>query len=243
MTAHVAIIGAGGLGGPVAYALSAAGCALTICDHDVVELSNLQRQVQFRTRDTGRRKVDALTDELIRRGHERGRLRVFAERFTATSASAILPRDVDLIVDGSDNFETKFAVNDQAMARGLPFVIGSALGYSGQILGMVPGAGGRGCYRCLFEEPPPGRDAEGASCAEAGVLGAVVAVIGGLMARVALALARGRMQPGEGVAGSGLWVFDDLRALASPRWVREVSFLSRSGCPACASLPRRGRSD
>jgi adenylyltransferase/sulfurtransferase len=236
MSARVAIIGAGGLGGPVAYALSAAGAHLTLCDHDIVELSNLQRQVQFATADIGRAKVEALAGELCRRGHPRARLRLVAERFTAGSADAILD-DIDVVVDGSDDFATKFAVNDQAMARGLPFAIGSVLRYSGQILALQPGARVRGCYRCLFEEPPPDEDAdEGASCAQAGVLGAVVAVIGGLLARAALALARGQI-PFCGPAGGALWVFDDLRAARPQGPARQLAYAPRPGCPACASIP------
>jgi molybdopterin/thiamine biosynthesis adenylyltransferase len=239
MSARVALIGAGGLGGPVAYALSAAGAHLTLCDHDTVELSNLQRQVQFATADIGRAKVEALAGELCRRGHEPARLRLVTERFTARSADAILG-EVDVVVDGSDDLATKFEVNDQAMARGLPFAIGSVLRYSGQILALYPAARVRGCYRCLFEEPPLDAEAagvdEGASCADAGVLGAVVAVIGGLLARAALALARGQI-PFCGPAGGALWVFDDLRAARREGPARQLAYAPRPGCPACASMP------
>lgn len=245
MSARVAIIGAGGLGGPVAYALAAAGAHLTLCDHDTVELSNLQRQVQFATADIGRAKVEALAGELERRGHSRARLRLIADRFTADSADDILG-GIDVVVDGSDDFATKFAVNDQAMARGLPFAIGSVLRYSGQILALHPGlaaaqATARGCYRCLFEEPPQSSEAadavEGASCAEAGVLGAVVAVIGGLLARAALALARGQAPLG-GPAGGALWVFDDLRSPGPGSFARRLDYGPRPGCPACACTNR-----
>lgn len=224
--ARIAVIGTGGLGGPVAYALAHAGARLLICDDDIVDLSNLQRQVQYSTRDIGRLKVEALADELVRRGHSRGDVQIVSKRFDADSAPRLM-QDVDVIVDGSDNFATKFEVNDQAMAVGTPFVIGSVARYSGQIMAIAPGshhptASRGGCYRCLFEEPPAAGDAE--TCADAGVLGAAVAVIGGLMARAALALARG-----DDPLGGALWVIDDLRAPA----VREVRFSPRSTCAAC----------
>ncbi len=244
---HAAIIGAGGLGGPVAYALAQAGLRLTLVDHDIVELSNLQRQVQFRTADTGRRKVEALADELVRRGCARDRIRPLALRFGPDTAAAVLD-GVNLVLDSSDDFATKFAVNDHAVGAGLPFVIGSVLRYGGQVFALDPagpngpngpngmsglhGTSGsvrhRGCYRCLFEEPPAGDDA-GPTCADAGVLGAAVAVIAGHAARAALALA-GPRRDRDMLAGGGLWIFDDVR---TPERVRHVQFASRPTCPAC----------
>jgi molybdopterin/thiamine biosynthesis adenylyltransferase len=229
---HAAVIGAGGLGGPVAQALAHAGWRLTLVDHDRVELSNLQRQIQFRTADIGRLKVQALADELARRGCERGRLRPLAVRFDAGTAQAVLD-GVDLVVDGSDDFATKFAVNDHAMAAGLPFVIGSVVRYSGQVFALDPVWAGpaAGCYRCLFEDPPGAGDA-GPTCADAGVLGAAVAVIAGHVARAALSLHRGRRDQDMLASGprGGLWVFDDVRTLER---VRHVRFASRPTCPAC----------
>lgn len=232
---HAAIIGAGGLGGPLAYALAQAGLRLTLVDHDTVELSNLQRQIQFRTADIGRRKVEALADELVRRGCARDRIRPLALRFDPDTAAAVLD-GVDLVLDGSDDFATKFAVNDHAVAAGLPFVIGSVLRYGGQVFardlaGPNDTSGSvrhRGCYRCLFEEPPAGDDA-GPTCADAGVLGAAVAVIAGHAARAALALA-GPRRDRDMLAGGGLWIFDDVR---TPERVRHVQFASRPTCPAC----------
>lgn len=235
---HAAIIGAGGLGGPLAYALAHAGLRLTLVDHDTVELSNLQRQIQFRTADIGRRKVEALAGELVRRGAAPDRVRPLALRFDAGTAGTALD-GVDIVLDGSDDFATKFAVNDHALAAGLPFVIGSVLRYGGQVFALdTAGAAApagpaevvrhRGCYRCLFEEPPAGDDA-GPTCADAGVLGAAVAVIAGHAARAALALA-GSRRDRDMLAGGGLWIFDDVRA---PERVRHVQFASRPTCPAC----------
>jgi molybdopterin/thiamine biosynthesis adenylyltransferase len=234
---HAAVIGAGGLGGPIALALAHAGWRLTLVDHDRVELSNLQRQIQFRTADIGRLKVQALADELARRGCERGRLRPLAVRFDADTAQAVLD-GVDVVLDGSDDFATKFAVNDHAMAAGLPFVIGSVVRYGGQVFALAPvdpmdpaWAGPEGCYRCLFEDPPGPEDA-GPTCADAGVLGAAVAVIAGHAARAALSLHRGRRGQ-DMLAGRlwcGLWVFDDVRTLER---VRHLRFASRPTCLAC----------
>lgn len=227
---HATLIGAGGLGGPIAYALAHAGWRLTLVDHDVVALSNLQRQVQFCSADIGRPKVEALTDALARRGCER--VRALSVRFDAATAATALD-GADIVIDGSDDFATKFAVNDHAMAAGLPFVIGSVLRYGGQVFARDPRAprpAGRdhGCYRCLFEDPPAGDEA-GPTCADAGVLGAAVAIIGGHAARAALALHHGR--PGQDMLAGGLWVFDDVR---TPERVRHVRFASRPTCPTCA---------
>ncbi len=221
------IIGAGGLGGPIAYALAAAGAeGLTLIDDDEVDLSNLQRQVQFTTRDVGRPKVEALADELVRRGYPPERIHPIATRLTLDRAPALLS-NAAVVIDGSDNFPTKFAVNDASVAAGIPFVIGGVLRYSGQVLGGVPGE--TGCYRCVFEAPPPDSSAAD-SCTFAGVLGASVAVIAGHVARVALALAGGDVS-----AAGQLIVFDDLAASAVPRRVR---FRRRSDCPACESTSR-----
>lgn len=233
----------------MAYALARAGVDLTVCDPDVVELSNLQRQVQFRTADIGRPKVECLADELVRRGHERARIRAISMRFTADSAAEVVD-NVDVIVDGSDDFATKFEVNDQAMRAGIPYVIASVVRYTGQVFAADPGRiaqGMGGCYRCLFEQPPaPGED-EGRTCADGGVLGAAVGLVGGIAARAALALLRsaaddtpaaadaavGRASSSDRHAEQGLWVLDDIR---TPEHARHIRFAPRRDCPACASL-------
>ena len=214
-----ALVGAGGLGGPVAYALAAAGArSITVCDPDRVDLGNLQRQVQFTTADLGRPKAAALADELCRRGFPRARIRPLELRFGADTAGAILD-GVDLLVEGSDDPATKFAANDLALARGLPVAIGGVERHAGLVFAGRPGAA---CYRCLFEAPP-GEGDPAPSCADAGVLGAAVAVIGGLLARTALDLARG-------APGGELLVVDDTRAGSPPRKVR---YNPRPGCPTC----------
>ena len=224
-----AIIGAGGLGGPLAYSLAAAGAgSLLVCDDDVVSLSNLPRQVQFRTADVGRRKVDALADELVRRGYPGSQLHLVGQRFGPDIASRVT-ECADILIDASDNFTTKFAVNDHALAAGMPCVIAGVLRYGGQLLAVRPGA--TGCYRCLFPAPPAGHERR--SCFDAGVLGPAVAVIGALAARAALALAAGDAQPHDDrpVAGE-LYLYDDLRESMTPHRVR---FSPRAECPACSA--------
>jgi len=208
------IVGAGGLGGPLALALGAAGIELTIVDHDVVEVSNLHRQIQFSQADVGKGKAAVLAGAVVARG---GKARGYATRWTADDADDI-SGDADLIVDGCDDPATKFAVADWAVAKGRPYVIAAALRFGGNVLVGAPGAA---CYRCLFEEPVSAE-----TCAAAGVLGPVVGAIGGVGAALALGLAKGVRSH----AGS-IFVFDDLRRSAEPRIVR---FAPRPGCASCA---------
>jgi adenylyltransferase/sulfurtransferase len=214
------IVGAGGLGGPAALALTARGASVTVCDPDVVELSNLQRQIQFRTSDIGRPKAEALASALIRRGAAPHAVRALRRSFDRHTADELLT-GVDVVIDGTDSLATKFTVCDAAVARGMPFAIGGVLRYQGQVVAGRPGA--TGCYRCVFETPPA-EDAD--RCADAGVLGAIVGVVAGWLARAAFALAQGD----DRLAGRIL-VFDDIALAAEPR---EVPFRARAGCPACA---------
>jgi len=207
------IVGAGGLGGPLALSLGAAGIELTIIDPDIVEESNLHRQIQFATDDVGKPKAPLLAAAVVARG---GQARGYQTRWTADDADDI-SGDSDLIVDGSDDPDTKFAVADWAVAHGKPYVIAAALRYGGNVL---VGAPGSSCYRCLFEEP-----VAAATCAAAGVLGPVVGAIGGLAGALAIGLANGDRSH----AGS-IFVFDDLRASQEPRVVR---FGQRRGCSTC----------
>lgn len=208
------IVGAGGLGGPLALSLGAAGIELTIVDLDVIEVSNLHRQIQFTTADLGKPKATALASAVVARG---GTARGYQTRWTSDDADDI-SADADLIIDGSDDPATKFAVADWAVAAGRPYVIAAALRFGGNVLVGAPGAA---CYRCLFEEPVSAE-----TCAAAGVLGPVVGAIGGVAAALALGLARGDRSH----AGS-IFVFDDIRYSVTPRIVR---FAPRPGCSACA---------
>lgn len=218
MTAlRATLVGAGGLGGPIALALGAAGIDLTIVDPDHVELSNLHRQIQFTSMELGQAKAARLAGSVVARG---GSARGVVARWDAAAADE-LAGDADLIIDASDDPSTKFAVADWAVASGRYYVISAALRYGGNAMAGAPGAA---CYRCLFEEP-----SEAASCADAGVLGPIVGAIGGVAAAMALALLRG-----DRTLAGALLVFDDLRRASEPRIVR---FAPRAGCPACARAP------
>jgi adenylyltransferase/sulfurtransferase len=218
MTLRATVVGAGGLGGPIARSLAHAGIEVTIVDHDVVELSNLHRQTQFTTADLGTNKAQALAARIRRDG---GVAHAHAARWRTEDAE-VHTFDAELVVDGSDDPPTKFAVSDWAVEHGRCYVIASALRYGGNAMAGAPGAA---CYRCLFEEP--GDDSP--TCADAGVLGPVVAAIGGVAAALGIGLARGDRRH----AGA-LFVFDDLRTSSDPRIVR---FAARRDCPACLRAP------
>lgn len=216
-TLRATIVGAGGLGGPIAISLGAAGVELTIADHDHVELSNLHRQIQFTSLDLDQPKAARLADVVVAQG---GAARGLASRWSADTAEE-LAAGADVVIDASDDPVTKFAVADWAVANGRCYVISAALRYGGNVMAGAPGVA---CYRCLFEEP-----IDAPTCADAGVLGPAVAAIGGVAAAVALALARG-----DRTLTGALLVFEDLRRTADPRVVR---FAPRPGCPACARAP------
>jgi len=211
------IVGAGGLGGPIALALGAAGIELVIVDHDLVELSNLHRQIHFTAADLGKPKAEVLAAAIVARG---GRARGVVARWRPEDTDAHT-QDADLVVDGSDDPPTKFAVADWAVDNGRRYVIAAALRYGGNVMAGAPGVA---CYRCLFEEP-----ADVPSCAEAGVLGPVVGAIGGAAAVIALGLVRG-----DRTFAGALLAFDDLRFVSEPRVVR---FRPRRDCPTCARAP------
>ena len=211
---NVTVVGAGGLGGPLALALGAAGLELAIVDPDLVEVSNLHRQIQFSQRDLGKAKAELLAAEVVARG---GAARGYRTPWTLDDADD-LSRDADLIVDGSDDPATKFAVADWAVACGKPYVIAAALRFGGNVM---VGAPGHACYRCLFEEP-----VAAATCQTAGVLGPVVGAIGGVAAALAIGLVHG-----ERAHAGSIFVFEDLRRSSDPRIVR---FARRNGCTTCA---------
>ena len=215
------IVGAGGLGGPLALALGAAGVELVIIDPDVVETTNLHRQIQFTAADLGAAKATILAARVSERG---GRAKGYKLRWLADDADDI-SGDCELIVDGSDDPVTKFAVADWAVARGIPYVIAAALQFGGNVLAGAPGTA---CYRCFFEEP-----VAAATCAAAGVLGPIVGALGGLAAALALALAQARRPTADGLGT--LYVFDDLRVSSEPRIVR---FSRRAECSACVQRPQ-----
>lgn len=220
----VLLIGAGGLGCGAALALAAGGARhLTVVDDDVVEESNLHRQVLHAEGALGLPKAESLAATLADRfpGIE---VTAVLGRFDAASAARLLD-GCAVAVDGSDNLATKFLANDAAVLARKPLVHGAAVETWGQLL-TVP-AGGRPCYRCLFEELPP-PDADAPSCAEAGVLGPVPGVIGALQATEALRLLRG-----ESPAFSGRVIRYDSRLMA----MRSIRFKRNPACGVCGDRP------
>lgn len=179
--ARVLVVGAGGLGSPAALYLAAAGVGtIGLVDDDAVEISNLHRQVLHRTADIGGRKVESgarTLEELNPLVH----VRSYEERLSRRRAEALF-RDYDLIIDGSDNYQTRYAINDASVALGKTWVYGSVERFSGQV--SVFGAPNGPCYRCIFPEPPDAGSTP--SCEEIGVLGAIPGVVGSLQALEAL---------------------------------------------------------
>jgi sulfur-carrier protein adenylyltransferase/sulfurtransferase len=182
----VLLVGAGGLGSPVALYLAAAGVGtLGLAEFDVVDLSNLQRQVLHGTSAIGRSKLDSARDR-IRDINPHVHLESYDTRLTSANALKIA-RGYDLIVDGTDNFATRYLVNDTSVLLGIPNVYGAVHRFEGQA--SVFGTAGGPCYRCLFREPPPPDLVP--SCAEAGVLGVVPGLVGTIQATEALKMLLG----------------------------------------------------
>jgi adenylyltransferase/sulfurtransferase len=221
---NVLVIGAGGLRCPAAFALAAAGVRdIGVVDDDVVDATNLHRQILHGEADVGIAKVESLAHALERR-FPKVRVEPHEVRFDADNAPTLVSRYA-VVIDGSDNFATKFVANDACVLAGRPLVHGAAVGLGGQLL-TVP-AGGRPCYRCLFEElPPPG---VGPSCAEAGVLGPVPGVIGALQGAEAA-----RLLAGQKPAFAGRLVQYDSLGMT----VRSVHFNPNPTCAVCGAAPR-----
>tara|TARA_R110000787_G_scaffold276977_1_gene386072 strand:- start:3460 stop:4209 length:750 start_codon:yes stop_codon:yes gene_type:complete len=218
--ARVALIGVGGVGAPAALYLAAAGVGtLRLIDDDTVALSNLQRQILFTGADTGRAKVEAgaaALDALNPHVH----IEPVAERLTAANAAALIA-GCDLVLDGTDDFATRFAVNAACVAAGIPLVSGALGRWSGQVAVFE----GRPCYRCLVPEVPP----EAESCARAGVVGALAGVIGTMAALEAI-----KWITGAGTPLSGrLLLYDGLAGTA-----RTVTLPADPACPVCGGADR-----
>src|SRR4051812_26065135 len=224
MEAGVLIIGAGGLGCPAALALAAGGARrIGIVDDDRVDASNLHRQVLFSDADVGEPKVAAFARALSRR-FPAVDIVTHAVRFEVTNAPELVAA-YDVVIDGSDNFATKFLANDAAVLARRPLVHGAAVGTGGQLI-TVP-AGGRPCYRCLFEEPPPA--GVGPSCAEAGGLGPVPGVMGSLPG-----VGASRLLGGQALASVGRLPQNDPTGMTP----RAVSFTPTPRCAVCAADAR-----
>jgi adenylyltransferase/sulfurtransferase len=221
--ARVLVVGAGGLGSPVAMYLAAAGVGtLGIVDFDRVDTTNLQRQVIHGTSDVGRPKLDSARDriaEINPHVHVEG----FALRLTSADAREIV-RGFDVVIDGTDNFPTRYLLNDACVLEGKPNVYGSILRWEGQA--SVFWAERGPCYRCLFAEPPPPHLVP--NCAEGGVMGVLPGIVGSIQATEALKLVLGE---GETLVGR-LLLFDALRMR-----FREMRLRRDPACPACGDHP------
>ena len=188
--AKVLCIGTGGLGAPLGLYLAAAGVGrLGLVDFDVVDSTNLQRQVLFGTRDVGKPKTEAAANRL-RDLNPDIQIDTFETQLTSANAFELF-KDYDIIVDGTDNFPTRYLVNDACVILGKPNVYGSIFRFEGQIT--VFGAPGGPCYRCLYPEPPPPGLVP--SCAEGGVLGVLPGIVGTIQAAETLKLIIGKGEP------------------------------------------------
>ncbi len=221
--AKVFIVGAGGLGCPVGYYLAAAGVGtIALIDNDTVEMSNLQRQIAHSVKTIGMPKVESAKKTFEALNPD---VNVVAIQKRMTKDDIIdLIKDYDIVVDGSDNFPTRYLVNDACFMARKPLVSGAILRFEGQVTTILPGDGP--CYRCLFEEPPPPGLVP--SCQEAGVLGVLPGVIGGLQATEVLKLILGK---GDVLKGE-LLIYNALKTT-----FRKVKVPKNPSCPLCGSSP------
>jgi adenylyltransferase/sulfurtransferase len=222
----VAVLGLGGLGCPAAQYLAAAGVGrLGLIDSDSAELSNLQRQILHFSADLGRPKVDSAGDKL--KAMDPGLL-IEPRRMRLEPSNCLEAlQGYDLVLEGTDNFASKFLASDACVSLGIPLVSAGILRFEGQLMAVRPG---HACYRCLFEAAPPADAVP--NCAEAGVLGAVAGVLGALMASEALKLLLGIGEP----LLDRMLCFDALRGS-----FRELRLKRRADCPSCARAGTRFR--
>ena len=224
LDARVLLIGAGGLGSPASLYLAAAGVGtLGIVDADIVDETNLQRQIVHSLDTLGAPKVDSAKRTITALNPDVNVL-TYRERLTSENIDRILDDGWDLIVDGADNFPTRYLVNDASVWHNIPVVHGSIYRFEGQVTVFKPHEGP--CYRCLFPEPPPPELAP--SCAEGGVLGVLPGIIGSLQTNEAIKLAAGI---GEPLVGR-LLLFDALSTEFS-----DVRIERRADCPVCGDHP------
>jgi len=223
LEARVLIIGAGGLGSPCALYLASAGVGtIGIVDSDKVELNNLQRQIIHSTETIGDLKVESARDRIAAINPD---VEVLPYNLRVNSGNILdIIKDYDIVVDGSDNFPTRYLVNDACVISGIPLSHGGIFRFDGQAMTILPGKSA--CYRCLFSEPPP----PGAvpSCQQAGILGAVAGVIGTIQANEVLKYI---LNIGDLLTGK-LLVFNALDSS-----FRKVNVPSNLKCPICGDKP------
>ena len=225
LDAKILLVGAGGLGSPSAFYLAAAGIGhIGIVDPDVVDFSNLQRQILHRNDDAGVPKVDS-AERAMKDLNPDVQITKYREFLTSENIMRILDDGWEIVVDGCDNFQTRYLINDACVFRGIPNVHGSIFQFEGQASVFAPSLGGP-CYRCLYPEPPPPGMAP--SCAEAGVIGALPGLVGTMQAMEAIKLVLDKGQPLVG----RLAQFDAL----DMKW-REMKLHRDPGCPVCSEQP------
>jgi molybdopterin/thiamine biosynthesis adenylyltransferase/rhodanese-related sulfurtransferase len=224
LKSRVLLLGAGGLGAPSSLYLAAAGVGtIGLVDADVVDASNLQRQIVHATSRLGMLKVDSAAKALTDLNPD-VKIEKFEERLLSSNVDRILGAGWDVIVDGCDNFPTRYLVNDASLFHKIPVVHGSIFRFEGQVTTFKPFVGP--CYRCLYPEPPPPHLAP--SCAEAGVLGILPGIIGTLQATEAIKLILGQGDPLVG----RLLTYDSLRMS-----FRTLKLRRDKNCPACGENP------
>jgi molybdopterin-synthase adenylyltransferase len=227
LDSKILVIGAGGLGSPILMYLAAAGVGtLGIVDFDSVDVSNLQRQILYTTPDVGKAKTVSAKEKLEYLNPD-VRVEIHQEKLDSSNACQIV-RNYDLLIDGSDNFPTRYLVNDACVLENKPFVYGAISQFEGQVslFNAVTDKGKSPCYRCLFPIPPkPGTVL---SCAEAGVFGVLPGVVGSLMATEAIKFILGL---GETLAGT-LLHYDGLYSET-----RRVKIKRNSSCVVCGDAP------
>jgi molybdopterin-synthase adenylyltransferase len=223
LAARVLVVGIGGLGSPIALYLAAAGIGtLGIIDNDLVDISNLQRQIVHFTEDIGRPKVQS-AEEKLHAVNPDVKISTYNNRLDATNIREIF-RGYDFIVDGTDDFPTKFLINDTCISAGIPFSHGGILRYDGQTMTVLPGKSA--CYRCVFRNPPPPDIAQ--TCSKAGVLGPVAGILGTIQAAEVL----------KYITGVGELLADVLLTFnALTMDFRKISLKRQPDCTACGQNP------
>lgn len=221
---RVLIVGVGGLGAPAALHLAAAGVGtLGLVDDDAVELSNLHRQIIYRTDDVGRRKVAAAAQRLAAR-FPNITIDAHDERLTADNLAGLFA-GFDFVIDGTDHITSKYLVNDGAVLHGVPFSHAGVVGFQGQTMTVLPGRSA--CLRCLFPTPPPEGDIP--TCQETGVIGALAGSLGVLQASEALKFLLGA----GALLTDRMLTYDALKG----RW-RTIGLSRARHCPLCGDRPQ-----
>ncbi len=222
LASKVLIIGVGGLGSPVAMYLGAAGVGtLGLVDDDLVDISNLQRQVLYTEESIGLFKAKEAAKRISSNNSD-VKVQIHLEKFTELTASALL-KAYDFIIDATDSIITKFLINDCCIAEKKPFCHGGVVDFIGQVMTVIPGK--TACYRCLFKKPPEGKAA--AKCSDGGVLGSVAATIGSIQATEAIKFITGR----EELLTDRLLIYEALNSD-----FRKIDFKRDLTCPVCRDL-------